>query len=331
MPILDFATAIRQVKAGEIHPLYHCKGSDIFLQDFLVNEVVRVLQEKGKCEKKVLSVSDVGGGEVIAWITTTDLFTQYKVALLRDPQQLRGKERKEFLDYITRPIRSHVVFTFDAGDQKRTAMLKALEGAAVTVDVSTPDEVNLRKWVHYLAQERGLVLAGEVKDWLVARSGDSLPHIQNDLDKLALNFPPGKTITLQDLQNLSGWRRSFELDDFLRAVGRRNAHQALEVGMKLIQQADSILFLVFPLSTLFSELLYRHLDRQGTFQSQRGFIPLSFSIRKELPEYGKKYTVEEVLKAVQHLHEIDKRNKQTQYPALTELSQFVARVVASRA
>ncbi|MFQ6613436.1 MAG: hypothetical protein ACE5D1_01210, partial [Fidelibacterota bacterium] len=158
--------------------------------------------------------------------------------------------------------------------------------------------------------------------------GDSLAHLRNEIEKLALVIDGKDRITMAMMKDFSTWQRSFVLDDFLKAVGNRDAERALQTGLQLMDQADSILALVFPLFTMFQELVYRKMARRGTFQTYRGFIPLSVDIRKRLPNFAESYQFDELVLAVQQLHEIDRRTKSTQSSALSELSQFVTRIVA---
>jgi len=324
----DLSTVVRQLKQGEVRSLYHLKGNDEFLQEFFLQELESALRKKGPFEKKVLSVTDQGGQEVLSWLTTVDMFIPVKVSVFRDPQQLKGNQRKEFLSYLAHPVTGNCLITVDPGDRRRTAMSKSLEQHSMIINVSTPNEAGLYKWVNYLARELKLDLAPAVRDRLITLAGDSLAHLHNEMEKLALLFDDKGTVTLDTIKDFSTWQRSFEVDDFLKAVGNRNAGRALQTGLRLMDQADSILMLLFPLFRLFQELVYLKMTNQGTFQSQRGFIPLSADIRKCLPAFANSYQFNELVLAIQQLHEIDRRTKSTQSSAPSELSQFIARIVA---
>lgn len=328
MAMIDIATAIRQIKEGQLKPLYHLKGNDDFLQELFVRELETTLKKKGPFEKKILLVADQGGAEVLSWLTTMDMFVPVKVSVFRDPQRLKGNQRKEFLSYLARPAPGNYLITIDPGNQRKTAMSRSLEQYSVVIDVTSPDESGLRKWVTYLAREHKLDLAPEVRDLFITLAGDSLAHLRNEIEKLALVIDGKDRITMAMMKDFSTWQRSFVLDDFLKAVGNRDAERALQTGLQLMDQADSILALVFPLFTMFQELVYRKMARRGTFQTYRGFIPLSVDIRKRLPNFAESYQFDELVLAVQQLHEIDRRTKSTQSSALSELSQFVTRIVA---
>jgi len=325
--MIDFRTAIRSIKQGKIDPLYHLKGNDLFLQDLFINEVELALGKQGGYEKKVLSVADMGGQEILSWLTSVDMFTSVKLSIFRDPQLLKGNQRKEFLEYLSNPVRTHCLITVDPGDQRKTAMYRELEDHAATINVNTPRESELLKWVNYIANEHHLELTSEVKERLITLTGDSLAHMNNELEKLGLLLGEKGPVTLESLKDFSTWQRSFVQDDFLIAVGTRDSSRAIQTGLRLLSQADSILMLIFPLFQLYQELLYLKMRKAGTFKSYRGFIALSGTVRNRLPDFVKAYHQDELVLAIHQLHEIDRRTKQSQSSAPSELSHFVAHVV----
>jgi len=323
----DFSAAIREVQKGSIAPLYVLKGNDGFLQDFFINTVEESLKKIGTYEKRILSVADSGGPEILAWLTSVDMFVPTKFSVFRDPQLLKGNARKEFVEYIKRPSENNYMIIVNPGDQRPTAMHRELEKSGETVNVYTPKERGLRQWLNYIAKEQNLDLAPEVKEHFLNLAGDSLSHLNNELEKLGLLLGNQGLVTLDSIRGFSTWQRSFDQDDFLLAIGSRDIQKSLLTGERLLAQSGSMITLVFPLFQLFQEFLYIKMTKPGTFNSRRGFIPLSGVVRRQLSKFATAYQFDELSGAIRQLHEIDRRNKQSQRSAHAELFQFIARVV----
>ena len=98
---------MNSLKNGVVDPVYLLQGNDKYLQKFLSGKIADKYFESEKQNKILLIPDDMKGDEIIANLTTTDLFSSKKLFILLEPQKLKAGVRKEFLSYCDNPIRSN--------------------------------------------------------------------------------------------------------------------------------------------------------------------------------------------------------------------------------
>ena len=77
---------------------------------------------------------------------------------------------------------------------------------------------------------------------------------------------------------------------------------------------------------IFQEMLFVKMNH-GTFQESRGYMPISPSVRKRIPQFSRGFTKEKLKSALTYLGEIDKRQKTAYISDETELVHFISHVI----
>ena len=87
-----------------------------------------------------------------------------------------------------------------------------------------------------------------------------------------------------------------------------------------------MLSLLYPLTLIFQELLYCKM-KKGTLINQSSYIPIPPSVKKKIPESAKRFEKKQIVRALELLGKIDKRQKEAYASDETELIQFIACVL----
>jgi len=82
------------------------------------------------------------------------------------------------------------------------------------------------------------------------------------------------------------------------------------LGLSLMNQGNSMISLMYPLSAFFQELLFIK-NNSGTISTNNSYIPLPPSVIRQLPQIANRFNKEEIEYALAILGEIDKRLKTT--------------------
>ena len=93
--IMQLKSVIKELDNGRIQQIYFLKGEDQYLQTFFINKLLSEISKNNQIEKKYLSPSEYSGKEIIDIILSNNLFSDMKLFVVRDPQQLKGKSSKD--------------------------------------------------------------------------------------------------------------------------------------------------------------------------------------------------------------------------------------------
>lgn len=318
--------ALNDLKSGLLNPVYFLKGADQFLHSFFIDKISSYFFGDEPENKYFLLTDEIKGREIIDRLTMTDLFATKKLFILKNPQQLKGKVNDELLEYCKSPNENNVLVLTNDDWMKKTTFLTQIEKLIEPIDVQTPFTSEVKKWANYFFKERQKSIHSSVVNIMVEMAGDSLMHLQNEIDKVCLWVGERENITQDDIENFSGWRREYQRWEFLLAFGSKDYERTLSLGKTIITSNDSMISLIYPLTTLFQEMLYVKM-KNGTFSEPTGYIPLPPSVKKKIPLFSKGFSREKLELALNQLGQIDKRKKTTISSDETELIQFIGYLI----
>ena len=301
---------LRSVKNGNIDSIYFFLGDDYYLQNLLIREISKMIFNKIDENKTFLSPDDMKSEEIIDRITQSDLFSTKKFLILRNPGTLRNKARSDFISYCKNPILSNYLIIIEDDFSDRKSITKELKKINNTVSVQTPFPNEIRKWTKFMLSEKNISYKDNVLDTIIEVAGDSLFHIENEIEKISLNINDGEEITKESIDQLSGWKMQYKRWQFFQILGKRDLDKSLVLGLSLLNQGNTMISLMYPLTAFFQELFYIK-NNSGTFASKNSYIPLPPSVIKELPQIANRFNKEEIEYALAILGKIDQRLKTT--------------------
>jgi DNA polymerase III delta subunit len=109
-------------------------------------------------------------------------------------------------------------------------------------------------------------------------------------------------------------------------LGGKNYDKAMALGKTIITSNDTMISLIYPLTTLFQEMLFAKMNN-GTLGEPRGYMPIPPSVKKQIPQYARGFSQEKLECALNELANIDKRQKTSYSNDETELIQFIGHVI----
>jgi len=318
--------AIAGLKKDMIYPIYLLKGNDHFLQNFFIEKLSEEYFGSSKIEKVLMLPDDMSGKEIVDRITTTDLFSTKKIFIIRDPQKIKGKASIDLANFCKNPVADCVTVFLNDDWAIKSSFLRKVELNAIQVDVQTPFANDLKKWTKFLIKKRGKTASIHVENTLIELAGDSLAHLDNEIEKICLIIGTRSAIEIEDVERFSGWERDRQRWEFLLALGEKKYSRAISLGRNLITKSESMISLIIPITALFQEMLF-HKMQNGTFNTYRGYIPLPPSVKKRVSYFSRSFKMAEIKGALRILSEIDKRQKTTFSKDETELIQFIGSVI----
>ena len=207
-------------------------------------------------------------------------------------------------------------------------MVRDLTKKITPINVSSPFISDMKKWAQYFTRQNGIEANASVINKITELAGDSVGHIANEIEKISILLDDDKVLTEDMVKQFSGWKREHQRWEFFRALGSKNLSDSLKIGLSLVNKNETMLSLLYPLTTFFQEMLFAKISPK-TPPTRGVYIPLSESVKKNLPMYMKNYSRDDIELALSLLGEIDLRSKTTTVSDESEMSKFLFNLMSN--
>jgi len=318
--IMQFKNIIKEIDNGRIQQIYFLKGEDQYLQIFFINRLLFEITKKNKVEKNYLSPNEYSSKEIIDIILSNNLFSDNKLLVIRDPQQLKGKSSKELLEYCSSPKEGNFLVMINDNYFNNSSFMKNIEKIITPINTSTPEDIELYKWANYFFRQNKRKATKDVIKNIIENYGDSVYSIKNEIDKLCL-ISEKELIDIDELV-LSSWIKNRQKWEFFAAIGDKNIDHAIFLSKKIIGKNHTMISLIYTLTVFFQEMLFIKIN-SGTFISSRRYIPLPEKIKNNLVKFARNYAKNEIENSLNLLRDIEKKQKTSKRNDETDIIQFL--------
>lgn len=223
------------LKTGTLAPVYYFHGDDDYLKD---EEVRRVLDTVVDVATRDFNLEVLRGGDVDAEtlgtaLNTLPMMAERRAVVVRDVQALKKDARASLDRYLKRPASDLVLLLVSPASAKVDKSLLALS-TSIEFKPLTGDRVP--RWIAYYVDHdlRTTITEGAIA-LLQDAVGSDLTRLKLELDKLA-SFTDAGPINEAAVTAVVGVRAGETIGDFLDAVARRDAAQALAMLPIVMQQ-----------------------------------------------------------------------------------------------
>ncbi|MFL3007249.1 MAG: DNA polymerase III subunit delta [Candidatus Neomarinimicrobiota bacterium] len=319
--------ALKSISLGSTQSVFLLKGNDHFLQEFFIKKVLKTFFKDSSYTKTLMLPDDMSGKEIIEKLTITDLFEVQKLFIIRDPQRIIGRSSADLFEICKNPNPGHLIFLIIDNWFAKTTFTSKIESFIEPIDTQSPFEKDMIRWATYLINEKNKTADSKVVSYLIDMAGESIVHLNNEINKICLLIEPRKYIEIEDLEQFSGWKRERGLWEFLLAYSSKNFEKSIEIGKLLIQGSNQLTSIIIPLTNFYQEMLFIKMKKNGTFDSYGGYIALPASIKKRIGYLAANFSKKEIIDALKLLHGIDKRKKSQNTDDEIELIQFIGKTI----
>jgi DNA polymerase III subunit delta len=188
-----------------LKPLYVLFGEELLLALEAADRIRAAALNQGYDERRVLFVeSGFDWGEVAMVGNSLSLFAPRRVLDLRIPSGKPGKDGSEALQRLagSLPADTIVLITLPGLDRQQLASkwFDALERAGVAVHAAAVKREQLAQWLSGRLAQQDQRADTETTEFLVSRVEGNLMAAYQEVQKLALLFPPG-VLPFEDVKN----------------------------------------------------------------------------------------------------------------------------------
>lgn len=227
---LTFDSAYRQIRRGDLAPVYYLTGEE----DVLKDELIAFVQEQAvdpasrDFNVDVRAAGDLDGESLHTLVETPPMLAERRLVVVKNLEQWRknAKVWRVLEQYVANPSPTTVLLMVHGPGATPNAKLTS---RAVHVKLEPLSAERLVRWVQRRSKEAGFTIEPDAVEHLVSAVSGDLSHLAMEVEKLAAAAPEDRPLTTQDVSQLVGVRRGETPHDWVAAVLARDV--ALAVGM----------------------------------------------------------------------------------------------------
>lgn len=341
-----------KIKQGIIHPFYLFSGPENYLQEKVLQEIHLGLQQKGKAfSLEKLEGSKLSLPDLLEKVGQTTIFSGGRLVWIQEPPYFSAKKRaaqaggkkkatarqgqpageEELLAFLQEEEVTDLVLIFTvSGVDRRKKVVKTIEARGRLVEFPLLQGAALKKWVKDELSLAEKQIDEEALHELLARVGENLHLLQQELEKIVTYLGKEKTVTRTLVTYLVPESSQGNIFHLVEAVGRQDVEGALFHLYKLYQQNEPPLVILAMIARQY-RLLYQYLTLHAgkTPRELAAAIKLPPFILKELAGQAQNYTPALLARITTYIKEIDLGIKTGRYEANEALERLILQLTTS--
>ncbi len=230
-----YATAFRK-KAFK--PVYYFYGSEKHLVDKLQSLLIEQALEPHERDFNLTIVygAEADAKAVVAECASYPVMAQRRVVLIRDFEQMPGNEL--FVAYTKNPNPTSIVLIVSSG-KGNVNPYRAIASAAESAKFEPLRDRHLPGWLTREVAERGHKLLPDAAQVLAALAGNDLRTLTNELDKLVDFVGDNNEIGADDVLEVAGHSREYNVFELQKQVERKNFNESARILDQMLQVSSN--------------------------------------------------------------------------------------------
>jgi DNA polymerase-3 subunit delta len=167
--------------------------------------------------------------QVLDELRTLPFLSDKRVVVVRGAEKFISNNRPLLEKYFDTPSHTGVLILAVTNWDGRTKLAKKLTSVGELINADKPKSGQLTvRLIRYAGEVHNIRLSNTAADLLVNLSGDDLPTLYSELDKLALYVHPEKNVTPDHVESLIGHNRLFNCFNAIDAIITGNLAEAID-------------------------------------------------------------------------------------------------------
>jgi DNA polymerase-3 subunit delta len=267
--------------------------------------------------------------EVLDELRTAPFLTDKRVVAIKDADSFISENRQVLEKYFDAPCPTgRLILTVNSW-KANTKLAKKLTKIGKLINVTQPKRWQLpQRLIEYAGEAHGKKLNRDAAELIVELTGDELPRLYNEIDKLALFADTEKSITQKHVESLIGHNRLFNAFTVIDAITADKTTNAVERLREMFAEDRTAEYTVVGAFAFHFRRMFN-----AKAMLKKGIPP--GEIIKKLRIWGnqdkffsqlRKLTLKQIGKYLQFLAQTDYAIKTGRAKAQIEMEQFILRL-----
>ncbi|MCQ4086174.1 DNA polymerase III subunit delta [Saccharibacillus sp. JS10] len=318
----DTKTAVKQIRAGEVAPLYLCYGTEKYRIKEFVTLLEEELIEEDQRDFAIIhyDLAETPVELVVEEAETAPFLADRKLIVVRDSTIfIAGKEStkiehrvEKLLEYLGNPTDYSVLVFLAYADKldERKKVVKAFKAAAPVLSFAPMNENELLGWITKQFGNHSVSIGSSAVEMLLKRAGTSLAGLSVEIEKLSLFAGNGGSIEPSDVEKLVSIGTEQSVFVLVEHIANLKLQQAMAIFYDLLKQREEPIKIVSLIARQFRIMLQvKEMSGQNYSQQQMagqlGLHPYAVKIASEQAKRFESNRLRHILASIAKLdHEI---------------------------
>jgi len=313
---MSASNILADIDKRKLKPIYLLHGEEAYYIDLITNAL----------ENRVLSDAEKGFNQTVLygkdtdWITILNtakrypMMSDYQVVVVKEAQHLKWDKADEYFQaYATNPLQSTVlVFAYKYSKfDKRKKIFKTIERTGAVLESTKIYDNKLAPWIDEYVRERGGRIHPQASAMMAEYLGTELSKVANELDKMMLNVPRDREITVTDVQNNIGISKDFNVFELNTALGKKDIFKVNQIidYFSANPKSNPIPVVMGSLYSYFSKILKYHCLPDKNQQGAAKALGVHPFFVKDYELAARHYSLAKLFHIVGYLKEYDLKSK----------------------
>ncbi len=231
--VAEYERLKSDIAARKFAPIYLLMGEENYFIDSLAEMLADTILDEAARAFNQLTVygRDSEAGAVINLCRQMPMMGSYQVVILKEAQQLRGIEKLSLYTQKPSPTTILVICHKEKNVDKRSAFYKGCAANGAVLESVQPRDYEITAWLQQFINGRGMSIDPKALSMLTDHLGTDISKISNELEKLSLSMPEGKSrITDDDIERNIGISKEFNNFELCKAVVVKDMNRSLMIA-----------------------------------------------------------------------------------------------------
>ena len=230
----EYHKLINEINNGKLSPIYLIHGDESFYSDKLVQHIIDSVITNDSVDfdlKKIYAKksNENQEAEVVDFVKRYPLVGEYNLMIVKDSKNLSNDFSliQSYIENINQ--KSILVLSFNNSVDKRKKIYKSIFKSGTIFESKKIYENQIYQWIEGESKEKNLNLHPNSIKIIADFVGNDLSQIDNELEKLKLNFDEQMIIRPEEIENISDSNRlvGFPYTKYLNSMIRVNMASSL--------------------------------------------------------------------------------------------------------
>ena len=240
---MNYKDTIARIKNGDACPVYVITGEEEYLREKAVDAIINRFLDKSTIDFNL----DVLRGEEVEWgalynrLSSIPMLSDKRVVYIKDGNLLT-KTVKESLEkkYLSNPVDSTVLIVELKESDLRLKFFSTLKKNSCWYEFKKIYENQLPSWIVRYAKSKDKEIDRDAVDALIELCSSGLRDILNEMDKILLFVGGKKIISKNDIIEIAGSSKEYNIFELLDAIGLKDVNRSLKIIYKMLERGDEI-------------------------------------------------------------------------------------------
>lgn len=305
---------VKDINDKKVKPIYFLMGEEPYYIDKLSDYIEQNLltEEEKSFNQTVLYGRDVEVEDIVSTCKRYPMMADYQVVIIKEAQDLsRTIEQLEV--YADNPMPTTVLvvcFKYKTLD-KRKKLVKTVAKKGLLFESKKLYDTALPVWLKRVVSGKNLNIEPKASAMLIEFLGNDLSKIANEIDKLALIFPTGSSITPEAIETNIGFSKDFNIFELQKAIGQKNVVKSYMIAFYFHENPKdhNVIAVTAILFSYFSKLLQYHGLKDKSPKNVSNVMKINPYHLGDYEVAAKNYPMRKVSQIVAALRDIDVKSK----------------------